>query len=261
MNKPICIAIEGVDCAGKGTAAKRVVKKLKALHPDKKIQLVSFPQYELASGVLIKKFLNGDYKDLVIKPKNNSGFNLDGIVNVINNVNFAASLYEVNRAEYFHLNPPDDETIYVFDRYVYSNLTHQLGRIYNIITEIDDIKKEKDLEKRNVEISHLFRPLYNALSEKWLSNEYYFSGIPIATTIYLDIDIEEAMSRLALRKANKHEGGDILETRENMTAAVEFIRWMKKHIRKENLKFMEVPRHNLIDDIVNVVEEMIKKEE
>ena len=70
MNKPICIAIEGVDCAGKGTAAKRVVKKLKALHPDKNIQLVSFPQYELASGVLIKKFLNGDYKDLIIKPKN-----------------------------------------------------------------------------------------------------------------------------------------------------------------------------------------------
>ena len=261
MSKPICIAIEGVDCAGKGTAAKRVVKKLKALHPDKNIQLVSFPQYETVSGALVKKFLNGDYKDLVIKSMDDGKMNLDGVVNAIHNINFAASLYEVNRAEYFHLNPPDDETIYVFDRYVYSNLTHQLGRIYKMVTEIDDIKKEKDPVKRDTEITRLFRPMYKTLSEKWINDEYLFSGIPNATTIYLDIDIEEAMSRLALRRANKHEGGDILETRENMTAAVEFIRWMKKHIRKQDLIFMEVPYRDLIDDIVKVVEEMIKKEE
>jgi hypothetical protein len=194
MHKPICIAIEGVDCAGKGTAAKRVVKKLKALHPDKNVQLVSFPQYELASGVLIKKFLNGDYKDLVVRSGGDGKFNLDGIMSAINNINFAAGLYESNRAEYFHLNPPDEETIYVFDRYVYSNLTHQLSRIYKMVTKIDDIENEKDLKKRDVEINRLFRPIYNMLSEKWLNNEYLFNGIPSCLLDFLADNLDMASS-------------------------------------------------------------------
>lgn len=240
MNKPICVAIEGVDCAGKGTMAKKVVS---ALEHTKElagvpIHLVSFPDYSLLSGQMVRKYLNGDYPSKSGKAISRSDY--VGI-ELTKDILFYAGLYSTNRQEYFYLNPIDENAIYVFDRYCFSNITHQLSKVWN---------EMKELELDNEKQVYLCREI----GKRMFTNE----PSVVAKPFYLTIDIETAMYRLKHRKNDKHVGVDIHENRKHLSKAIDFVSWLKtnKDQISPDLVFIDAKK----DNGVKIICEHIMKE-
>lgn len=206
LKRPIFVALEGVDCAGKGTMAKKVVKALEHT-PELEgtnIHLVSFPDYELLSGQMIKKYLNGDYKSF------GHGYW---------DMRFFAGLYTANRQEYFRLNDVDKHGIYIFDRYIYSNVTHQLPKIVGDVNEAPLIVMAGRVESI---IQDLFENEPNSI-------------VTDPTTFYLDIDIDTCMYRLNHRKNAKHDGKDIHENRDHLNKSIEFVKWLRNAASQEDV--------------------------
>lgn len=121
------IVIEGTDCSGKETQSKLLVEKLK--NEGKKVVYLTFPRYDTPTG----KIVGGPYlgKEEICKSYFIEGAaNLDG---KIASLYFAADRYynleELNK----YL---DDGYTIILDRYTFSNMAHQGGKI-------------KDKEKRN----------------------------------------------------------------------------------------------------------------
>ena len=56
------IVIDGMDGTGKETQAKLLYDKIKSR--TDKVYLASFPNYQNDSSFFVKKFLNGDYRDI-----------------------------------------------------------------------------------------------------------------------------------------------------------------------------------------------------
>jgi len=105
------IAIEGVDSSGKGTQAKLLFERLKA--EGKEAVLVSFPRYEAFTGMLVKKYLRGEFGSLKeVKPE------------------FSALLYTLDRcnAMPFLEQQLAQGKIVVCDRYIASNIAHQAAK-------------------------------------------------------------------------------------------------------------------------------------
>jgi len=114
------IVIEGTDCSGKETQTKMLVEKLEKLNI--KCVRLSFPMYDTPTG----KIVGGPYlgKDYIC-----DGWFEEGAVNVDPKV---SSLYYAADRKYNVKNIEEliDKGINVIlDRYVYSNLAHQGGKI------------------------------------------------------------------------------------------------------------------------------------
>jgi dTMP kinase len=107
----LLIAIEGIDGSGKHTQAKLLEHSLTA--KGFSVFATGFPQYESWFGSMVGKFLNGDYGPLqAVDP------------------HFSALLYAGDR---FEAKPRlesvlNDGKIVLVDRYVASNLAHQVAR-------------------------------------------------------------------------------------------------------------------------------------
>lgn len=113
MTKPgLLIAVEGIDGSGKGTQAKLLEHSLAASgYP---VYATGFPQYDSWFGGMVGRFLNGDFGPLEsVDPR------------------FAALLYAGDR---FEAKPAIEAAlaegkIVLIDRYVASNLAHQVARV------------------------------------------------------------------------------------------------------------------------------------
>jgi len=107
----ILIAIEGIDGSGKHTQAKLLEHALAA--QGLSVYATGFPQYDSWFGSMVGKFLNGDYGPLqAVDP------------------HFSALLYAGDR---FEAKPRiesvlNEGKVVLVDRYVSSNLAHQVAR-------------------------------------------------------------------------------------------------------------------------------------
>jgi dTMP kinase len=106
------IVIDGTDGSGKATQTDILVKRLEAA--GRTVFKISFPQYGQASAGLIAKYLNGDYGTAeAIGPYRASVF-------------YACDRYDGSWAIRRAL---DEGKIVIADRYAFSNMAHQGGKI------------------------------------------------------------------------------------------------------------------------------------
>ena len=237
-NKTRFLAIEGVDCSGKGSITDRIVKFGISDIPIKK---VSFPVYDLPSGEMIKAYLNGNYGDyesiLSTIPTNITPVEWFSIVTsryerLQKEIEFVMNLYANNRIEYFKTEIIDPNTIYLFDRFSYSNIIHQLAPLYDFLKNgpgagkiqmewrNDNIHERLPfIEFLNYYIDTLLENLKNAI----LDYEYYHD-IPKAYTFMLTLRADRILERLMQRKHSNHEGKDIMEREKPIRRTCEFIK-------------------------------------
>lgn len=140
------IVIEGTDCSGKETQSKMLLENLKK--QKIKIEQFSFPNYDSPTGIII----GGSYLG-----KSHIGPCIfsEGAVNVDPKV--ASLLYAADRL--YNINKIDEllktGTNVILDRYVFSNMAHQGGKI----DEYDKrIKMYKWLEKLEFDLLNLPKP-------------------------------------------------------------------------------------------------------
>lgn len=163
------ITIEGLDCCGKATQSQMLAEKL-----GSDFKLISFPNYESASSILVKKYLNGDF-----------GKNADNI-----SPYQASSFFAMDRlVTYLEEMKPwlDKGHGYVADRYATSNLLYQASKI----KDVDERKKFVD----------------------WVTDfEYIKLGIPKPDVVFfLKVEYDTFINLMNKRNDNKHEGKDIHE--------------------------------------------------
>ncbi|MCL2402193.1 MAG: thymidylate kinase [Oscillospiraceae bacterium] len=165
------IVFEGIDGSGKSTQFKRICARLEAEGKD--FVRVAFPQYNKPSSALIKMYLGGEF-----------GEDPDSV-----NAYAASSFYAVDRfasfqtvwREYYQ-----NGGIVLTDRYTTSNAIHQGAKLPV------DLREE------------FF---------KWL-REYEFAllGLPAPDLVlYMDIDADSAVMRMARREAETGTAADIHE--------------------------------------------------
>ena len=137
------IVIEGTDCSGKETQTKMLVERLEKLNI--KCERLSFPMYDTPTG----KIVGGPYlgKDYIC-----DGWFEEGAVNVnpkVSSLYYAADRkYNVGKIEEL-LNKGINV---ILDRYTYSNLAHQGGKIEN---KEDRLEMYKWLDKLEFELLEL----------------------------------------------------------------------------------------------------------
>ena len=162
MSTPgVLIAIEGIDGSGKHTQAKLLEQSL--LSRGYSVYATGFPQYESWFGSMVGKFLNGDFGSLdAVDP------------------HFSALLYAGDR---FEAKPRiqsalNEGKVVLVDRYVASNLAHQVARA------------------PVVERSEFLR---------WIEHlEYFVYGLPRETLIlYLRVPPSQAQ-KLVAQKAERN---------------------------------------------------------
>ena len=116
------IVVEGTDCSGKETQTKLIEEKLTKL--GRKVKRYSFPMYDSPTG----KIVGGPYlgKSYIC-----DGWFSEGAPNV--NYKVASLLYAADRLYNIDKITTDlDEGIdIILDRYIYSNMAHQGGKIEN----------------------------------------------------------------------------------------------------------------------------------
>jgi dTMP kinase len=158
MSTPgILIAIEGIDGSGKHTQAKLLEHSLASR--GYQVYATGFPQYESWFGQLVGKFLNGDF----------------GLLEAVD-PHFSALLYAGDR---FEAKPRIQSALHegkviLVDRYVSSNLAHQVARA--------------PAEKRSEFL-------------RWIEHlEYFIYGLPRENLIlYLRVPPSQAQRLVALK--------------------------------------------------------------
>ncbi len=120
MTKGKLIVIEGTDCSGKETQTKLLIERLRK--ENIKVQNFSFPNYDSPTG----KIIGGAYLG---KPTIGESYFKENATNVDPKV--AALYYAADRKyniEYI-LDLLEKENNVILDRYIYSNMAHQGGKI------------------------------------------------------------------------------------------------------------------------------------
>lgn len=184
------IVIEGLDGTGKETQSKLLYNNLLQKYDKENIRRVSFPDYELPSGLLIQSYLNGTLSNT---------FNYDEDKWIY----FISSIYTLNRLEMFQCKRKDEDenlfkfvenpsNILIMDRYTTSNALHQ-GSKFDSIEKLDEYIE-------------------------WLqTHEYKECLLPKPTiTFFLDLPLEVVIENITNRHNSKHDGNDIHETIEHI---------------------------------------------
>ena len=140
------IIIEGTDCSGKETQAKRAIEVLKSKNIP--VFEFAFPNYSSPTG----KIVGGPYLG---KPSICEGWFIEGATNVdglVASAYFAADRrYNINIIKK-HL---DKGEVVIVDRYVESNMAHQGGKIKDKSVRL---KMYEKLDKLEFDIMELPRP-------------------------------------------------------------------------------------------------------
>lgn len=108
------IVLDGLDGSGKSTQAEILTNRLRA--EGKKVELLSYPDYNMPSSTLVKMYLNGDFSN-----------SADEV-----NAYAASSFYAVDRyASYmqFWKDKLEQGWIMIASRYVSSNAIHQMVKL------------------------------------------------------------------------------------------------------------------------------------
>ncbi len=164
------IVIEGTDCSGKETQTKLLVEKLEKI--NKKCVRFSFPNYDSPTG----KIVGGPYlgKSYICK-----GWFNEGAINVdpkVSSLYYAADRkYNIGKIEEM-LNQGINV---ILDRYIYSNLAHQGGKIKDNEERIKMYKWLEKLEFDLLELPH--------------ADIKVFLHMPYEVSLILKKDREEAM--------------------------------------------------------------------
>ena len=126
------IVIEGVDCSGKETQSKLLVKKLNEMGYNAK--MLSYPNYSSPACGAVNMYLNGEFGENAndINPYSASLFFA---------VDRIASFYKDWKTEY-----ETTDTIFVADRYTTSNWIHQASKFDKKIAAFQFINYSKHLE-------------------------------------------------------------------------------------------------------------------
>lgn len=211
------IVIEGTDCSGKETQTKLLVEKLEKL--NKKCVRFSFPNYDSPTG----KIVGGPYlgKSYICK-----GWFNEGAINVdpkVSSLYYAADRkYNIGKIEEM-LNQGINV---ILDRYIYSNLAHQGGKIKDNEEKIKMYKWLEKLEFDLLELPH--------------ADIKVFLHMPYEVSLILKKDREEAM--------DEHEA-----SKEHLLLAEDAY---KEIAKMYNFKTIECNNKNLPKKIEEINEEL-----
>lgn len=211
------IVIEGTDCSGKETQTKLLVEKLKKI--NKKCVRFSFPNYDSPTG----KIVGGPYlgKSYICK-----GWFNEGAINVdpkVSSLYYAADRkYNIGKIEKM-LNQGINV---ILDRYIYSNLAHQGGKIKDNEERIKMYKWLEKLEFDLLELPH--------------ADIKVFLHMPYEVSLILKKDREEAM--------DEHEA-----SKEHLLLAEDAY---KEIAKMYNFKTIECNNKNLPKKIEEINEEL-----
>lgn len=211
------IVIEGTDCSGKETQTKLLVEKLERL--NKKCVRFSFPNYDSPTG----KIVGGPYlgKSYICK-----GWFNEGAINVdpkVSSLYYAADRkYNIGKIEEM-LNQGINV---ILDRYIYSNLAHQGGKIKDNEERIKMYKWLEKLEFDLLELPH--------------ADIKVFLHMPYEVSLILKKDREEAM--------DEHEA-----SKEHLLLAEDAY---KEIAKMYNFKTIECNNKNLPKKIEEINEEL-----
>lgn len=232
------LAVEGVDCTGKGSITELIERKGLGI-PGITVKRVDFPQYNLPSGAMIKSYLNGNYGDysrLFSSVPGDSAVEWHAVATgrserLIKDIRFIMLLYALNRIEYFKTTVIDPNTVYVFDRFSYSNIIHHLSALYSFynsgvgegLLQIEWRSKSthKVVNFQEYKLDRIIGMLGSMYSEIYGFEGY--NDVPFPYTFLLLLDEHQILERLENRKETKHEGEDILEHRNAIHRACEFL--------------------------------------
>lgn len=223
MSKGKLIAIEGTDCSGKETQTNLLIKKLR--EDGYQVQNFSFPNYNSPTG----KIIGGPYLG---KQYIGDSFFEEGASSVDPKV---ASLYYAADRKYniekinFLL---DNGYIVILDRYIYSNMAHQGGKI-------EDKKERLDM--------------YN-----WLDKlEFDLMDLPKPDiTIFLHMPFEVA-SKLKAKREEAPDGHE-RDMHHLIMAELSYIELAKKYDFK-TVECSSDGEAKSIEEINDVIYEILKK--
>lgn len=133
QRKGIIIVLDGLDGVGKATQSTRLLHQIRQ-HTDQ-VRLLSFPDYESPSSVLVQLYLQGAFAP---SPDEVSPY-------------AASSFYAVDRYASYHTAWKDDYQagyILLMNRYTSSNAIHQMGKLDtaqwdDFLAWLDDYEHEK----------------------------------------------------------------------------------------------------------------------
>ena len=137
------IVIEGTDCSGKETQAKMLAKKLREMHIP--AEHISFPNYSTPTGKIIGACYLGK-KELCYGLIKGNGWFSEGANHVDS---YVSSLYYAADRRYniqTVMNLLDQGVNVILDRYTFSNMAHQGGKIESQEERFSFFKKIEILE-------------------------------------------------------------------------------------------------------------------
>lgn len=134
------IVIDGLDGCGKQTQTAIIKNKLTELFPSKKIESISFPNYDSLSSGPIRMYLGGEISN---KPKDVNPYLASLFYSVDRGISFIIDF----KAKY-----SDPDTILIFDRYISANIIYQGEKIHNLENKKEYFKWMYDLEVNKVGI-------------------------------------------------------------------------------------------------------------
>lgn len=117
------IAIEGIDGAGKHTVCENLKKMIEVFTDD--VELISFPQHNEISASLVDAFL---YKDLKFT---GSDFDKAVVESLLYSIDRLVTLNKYNKDLKMSYNEKynSSNSIFIFDRYMYSNFIHRCNKL------------------------------------------------------------------------------------------------------------------------------------
>ena len=218
MSKGKLIVLEGIDGSGKSAQYRRLCARMEKRNID--YNHIVFPRYDKESSALIRMYLSGQFGS---RP---------GDVNPY----AASTFYAVDRFASYR---DDWGKIYeaggliLSDRYTTSNAVHQGSKL------------------PEAELPDFFKWLYDL--------EYVKMGLPRPDlVIYLDVDVETSLGRMARRQEKTHTSADIHEQDtdylrrclETARKAADYYGWKKIDYLKDGRE-REVDEKNL--EIFNII--------
>ncbi len=171
MSKGKLIVLEGIDGSGKSAQYRRLCARMEKRNID--YNHIVFPRYDKDSSALIRMYLSGQFGS---RP---------GDVNPY----AASTFYAVDRFASYREDwgkVYENGGLILSDRYTTSNAVHQGSKL------------------PETELPEFFKWLYDL--------EYVKMGLPRPDlVIYLDVDVETSMGRMAKRQLSTHTSADIHE--------------------------------------------------
>lgn len=138
----LIIAFEGLDCSFKKTQSQMLTYDLKKM--DYKVVRESFPRYTTEIGAIIYKVLHGEYGDIDSLP-----------------CQFIDDLYSLDRAVSWYRDIKnkynEEDSIIVFDRWIYSNCIYGPARMKSRNPDITDVELKNLMMNYIVKEVHQYR--------------------------------------------------------------------------------------------------------